>query len=88
MAAVLMLVSLVASLVSLVCWILTLIKMFQNEGVLQGILGIICGLYALILGFIRMRDWGHEMVMAAWTVAIVISIITNVIAAGMQASLQ
>ena len=29
-----------------ICFIIVLIKMFQNAGVLHGILGLICGLYA------------------------------------------
>ena len=39
----------IAGAVSIVCWIMVLIKMF-NVSVLQGIFGIICGLWAFIWG--------------------------------------
>jgi hypothetical protein len=83
MAVILGVVSMIAGLGSLVCWILTLIKLFTEEGVLQGIIGIICGLYALIMGFVRMQQWAHQTVMIAWSICLVLSIVCNVIAAAM-----
>ena len=41
------------SLVSLVCWVYVLIRMFKEEGAMKGIFGIICGIYAFIWG------WGN-----------------------------
>jgi len=51
MAALLMLVSGIVSLGSIICWIVVLTKMFPAGGVVKGILGIICALYALIWGY-------------------------------------
>ena len=76
--------SLVCGLVSLVCWIITLIQMFKSEnGVLQGILGIItCGLWAFIWGWIHVKETGQKGVMIAWTIVFLGSIAFNVLAIG------
>ncbi len=79
-------VSLIAGLGSLVCWIMTLIKLFTEEGVLQGIIGIVCGLYAFIMGFVRMQQWAHQTVMIAWSICMVLGIGCNIIAGVMAAA--
>jgi hypothetical protein len=66
----------IASLVSFVCWIMVVVKMFQNAGVLQGILGIICGLWAFIWGWMNVGTVQRN-VMLAWSVALVVSMITG-----------
>ncbi len=76
---------------SLVCLILVLIKMFPAEGVLKGILAIICSLYAFIWGWINAGRFNMRNIMLAWTGFIVLSIIGGVIvsAAGVgEAALQ
>jgi len=40
-------------LASLVPFIIVLIKLFQQKGVLHGILGILCALYTFIWGWIN-----------------------------------
>ena len=37
----------------IICWIIVLIKLFQNEGALKGILGLICWLYTFIWGWMN-----------------------------------
>jgi hypothetical protein len=74
-----------ASIVSLVCWIMVLIKMFQSEGALKGILGIICGIYAFIWGWMNAGRFNMKNIMIAWTIAIILSIIANVMYGGMAA---
>lgn len=69
-----------AGAVSLICWIMVLIKMFPAEGALKGILAIICGLYAFIWGWMNSSTHNLRNIMLAWTVAIIVSIIVN----GMQ----
>jgi hypothetical protein len=69
-----LIVSMIASIGSLVCWILTLIKMFQSAGVVHGILGIICGLYAFIWGWIHAAEENLKNVMLIWTVCLVVNI--------------
>jgi hypothetical protein len=40
-----------AGLVSVVCWITILIKLFQREGTGKGIFGLICGAYTFYWGW-------------------------------------
>lgn len=54
-------------IVNLICWIYVLVQMFQEEGILHGILGFICGLYAFIWGWgkadeLRLRGWDDRLV--------------------------
>jgi hypothetical protein len=86
MEVILMGVSFIAGLGSLVCWIMTLIKLFTEEGVLQGIIGIVCGLYAFVMGFVRMQQWAHQKVMIAWSICMVLGIGCNIIGGAMAAS--
>jgi hypothetical protein len=64
---------------SLVCWIMVLIKMFQNEKPLIGILGILCNLWAFIWGWMKATPLNLKKVMLLWTVCIVVAVIGNVI---------
>ena len=74
-----------AGLVSLVCWIMVLIKMFPAEGALKGVLAIICGLYAFVWGWMNAGRFGLRNIMLIWTVAIIISVIANMMSGGMAA---
>lgn len=74
-----------AGLVSLVCWIMVLIKMFPAEGALKGVLAIICGLYAFIWGWMNATRFNLKTIMLIWTVAIIIGVVANMMAGGMAA---
>ncbi|HSK76438.1 MAG TPA: hypothetical protein VLQ45_08255 [Thermoanaerobaculia bacterium] len=74
-----------AGLVSLVCWIMVLIKMFPAEGALKGVLAIICGLYAFVWGWMNATRFNLKTIMLIWTVAILISVIANFAFGGMAA---
>src|SRR4051794_38064392 len=69
-----------AGLVGLVCFILILIKMFQNGQTVLGIIcavGLLCGigyLIAFVYGWMKSGDWKVQPVMLAWTVAIIVQI--------------
>lgn len=63
------------SIAALVCWILVLIKVFQKQGVLWGILGILCGIVAFVLGWMNHKNWGITTIMIVWTVAILVGAI-------------
>ena len=65
---------------SLICWILVLIKLFKAKGVLHGILGIICGLYPFIWGWINAKTLDIKNIMIAWTACWVIGIPLNMMA--------
>ena len=70
-------VSYLVGLGSLVCWILVLIKLFQKEGVGLGILGIICGLYTFIWGWINHKAQKITNIMLIWSVLFIIAMILN-----------
>jgi hypothetical protein len=71
-----------ASLGCLVCAIIVIIKLFQNEGALKGILGIICGLYAFIWGWMNADRLGIKNIMLIWTGLLIVAIIINVVTGG------
>jgi hypothetical protein len=74
---------------SLICWIMILIKMFQNEKPLIGILGILCSLWAFIWGWMKSSTLGTKKIMMIWSACIVLTIIGNVMyGAGMAAKIQ
>jgi hypothetical protein len=70
-----------ASLGSVVCWVMVLIKMFPAEGPLKGILAVICGLYAFVWGWMNSARFNLKTIMLAWTVCILISIATGAVGA-------
>lgn len=71
---------------SLISWIMVLIKMFQNEKPLIGILGILCGLWAFIWGWMKASTLGTKKTMMIWSASIVLSIIGQVIVGAAVAS--
>ena len=73
----------------LVCWIMVLIKMFQNEKPLIGILGILCGLWAFIWGWMKSSSLGLKKIMMLWSLCIVITIVGNILyGVGMVSKIQ
>ena len=71
----LQIVNLVVSLGCLICFIIVLIKLFQNEGALKGILGLICGLYTFIWGWMNADRLGIKNIMMIWSLLILVNII-------------
>ncbi|MDX2035001.1 MAG: hypothetical protein SF339_30275 [Blastocatellia bacterium] len=69
--------------VSIVCWILVLIKMFTHEGPLYGILGIICSIYALIWGWMNADRYNIRNIVTIWTVAAIGGLVLNLLIAPM-----
>jgi hypothetical protein len=67
----------IAGVASIICWIMVLIKMFSSE-VLQGVLGLICGLWAFIWGWMHADEYGLKTIMMVWTVCIILGIVFNV----------
>ena len=59
-------------LAMVVVQILVVVKMFQNAGALHGILGLICGLYAFIWGWMNANKLGIRNLMIIWTVLIIL----------------
>lgn len=78
MGMVLMGLGLVCSIGSLICWIMTVIAMFQDKekgGVVHGIIGIICGIWALIWGWMNAERLNRKKVMMYWTILLVGSMV-------------
>jgi len=74
-----------ASLVSLICFILVLIQMFQRGATGMGIacivLGFCCGLgglIAFVYGWTKARPWNMNNLMTVWTVAAVIDVVAGI----------
>jgi hypothetical protein len=78
--------SYLASIAGLICWIMILIKMFQQAGVLQGILGIICGIWAFIWGWMNVGSHGQKPVMIAWSVIIALNLVLTALSVASAAS--
>lgn len=82
----LQILTLVVGLGCLICWIMVLIKLFQNEGALKGILGFICFLYALIWGWMNATKLGIKNIMMIWTLLIIVYIILGMMGGGFSYS--
>ncbi|MGJ8671551.1 hypothetical protein [Rubritalea sp.] len=61
-----------ASVASLVCWIITLITMFKSDKILLAILGIICPLWSFIWGWMNKAKLPNKNLMIIWTICIII----------------
>ncbi|NMO15769.1 hypothetical protein HPC49_03425 [Pyxidicoccus fallax] len=81
MAMIIGLLSVLISLASLIFFIMVLIKLFQAKGPLHGILGIFCGIYTFIWGWMNVDANDNRQIMLAWTGCIVGSIVLNILGA-------
>lgn len=66
----------------LICFIIVLVKLFQENGILHGILGLICGLYTFIWGWINASRLNIRNIMMIWTLLIVVSLILTALGGG------
>ena len=78
--------ALLANLVSLIMFVIVLVKLFQEEGVGKGILGLICGLYTLIWGWQNADRLNIKNIVLIWTIAIVAGIAFQVIGGAASAA--
>jgi hypothetical protein len=69
-----------------ICFVIVLIKLFQNEGALKGILGLICGLYTFIWGWMNATKLNIMNIMLIWTILLIASIVINVMTGGFSYS--
>jgi hypothetical protein len=72
--------AIVAAIAGFICQILVLTKMLPEEGILKTILGLICGLYALIWGWQNADRLGIKKLMQIWTGLIIVGLVLNVLA--------
>jgi hypothetical protein len=79
MATIFFILTLLAGLATFVFFIMVLIKLFQEKGALHGILGILCGLYTFIWGWINADRLAIKQTMINWTLALVAQIVFQVL---------
>jgi hypothetical protein len=80
--------ALVCSIASFICFIIVLIKQFQQGSVVHGIIGIItCGIWTFIWGWMNAGRLNIKNIMMIWTLLIVVGIILNVLGGGFHYSL-
>jgi hypothetical protein len=71
-------IAMLVGLASFICFIMVLIKQFQNGGVVHGIIGIItCGIWTFIWGWMNAGNLNIRNLMLAWTVLICIGLVVN-----------
>ena len=69
----------------LVCWIIVLIKQFQDAGVVHGIIGIItCGIWTFIWGWMNASRLNLRNIMLIWTLMIIIRCVLYFAIGGMM----
>ena len=84
----LQILSMLLSLASLICFVIVLIKQFQNGGVVHGIIGIVtCGIWTFIWGWMNATKLNIKNIMMIWTALIVVCIVLSVMGGGFQYSL-
>jgi hypothetical protein len=76
----------IASLVSVICFILVVIEMLQRGAVAMAVtcilLSLCCGLggiVAFVYGWMRSSDWNIATVMKVWTVAFIVDLLAGFI---------
>jgi tetratricopeptide (TPR) repeat protein len=70
---------LILSIIQLALFVYVLIKLFKTEGVLKFILGLICGIYPFVWGWMKHKQLKLFKIMAIWTGAMVLSVLFQVI---------
>lgn len=70
----------------IICFIMVLIKLFQDKGALHGILGLICSLYTFIWGWMNASRLNIKNIMIIWTLLLLLSIVVNVATGGFSYS--
>jgi MFS-type transporter involved in bile tolerance (Atg22 family) len=69
-----------------ILWIIVLIKIFQNDGALKGIIGLLCWLFAFIWGWMHANRLGVKQIMMAWTVLLILYFIFAMLSGGFNYS--
>lgn len=83
-AGILGLLAMLCFLGSAVMFILVVVKMFQDAGPVQGIIGLICGLWAFIWGWMNAGRLNLRNIMLIWTALLVLGVILQLIGGGLM----
>jgi hypothetical protein len=77
------LLALVIGIGCLICFVIVLIKQFQDAGVVHGIIGIVtCGIWTFIWGWMNSSRLNLRTIMLIWTLLIIVSIVLRVVFLG------
>ena len=69
-------VALLTGIGYLICWIIVLIKQFQDAGVVHGIIGIVtCGIWTFIWGWMNASRLNIKNIMLIWTLLVIVRIV-------------
>lgn len=80
-------IGMLVGLASFICFIMVLIKQFQNAGAVHGIIGIItCGIWTFIWGWMNATNLNIKNLMMIWTLLIVVGIAINLLFGSYYAS--
>ncbi|OLE55692.1 MAG: hypothetical protein AUG51_01795 [Acidobacteria bacterium 13_1_20CM_3_53_8] len=71
---------------AVICQIIVLIKMFKDAGPVQGIIGLVCGIWAYIWGWMNSGRLGIRNIMMIWTVLLILFLVCYLI--GGMAAMQ
>ena len=66
----------------IICQIIVAIKIFQNDGALKGIIGLLCSLFAFIWGWLHGDRLGVKKIMMIWTVLLILYLIFAMLSGG------
>jgi hypothetical protein len=69
----------IGGIVSFLIGLYVLIKLFQKEGVLKGILGLICMLYTFVWGWQHAKEENMTTFMWIWTGIVILSVILGLL---------
>lgn len=70
---------------AVICQIIVIIRMFKDAGAVQGIIGIICGIWAFIWGWMNSGRLGIRNIMLIWTALIILYVILMGVGGGFAA---
>ena len=62
----------VVNILSLILFIIVLIKLFKREGALKGILGFFCGIYTFIWGWMKHKQLAMTKLMTVWSLTMLL----------------
>jgi len=78
--------AIVALVGMIICQIIVVVKMFQTAGAVQGIIGLICGIWAFIWGWMNAGKLGIKNIMLIWTVLILVYLVLTIAGGGFNYS--
>jgi len=72
--------ALVVEVACLICFIIVLIKQFQNAGVVHGIIGIVtCSIWTFVWGWMNATKLNIKNIMIIWTLIVVVCIVLGLV---------